>query len=334
MATDRLHAPFRYYGGKGNMVSKLLRLVPDGGKPYCEPYCGAATLFFARDPAPVEVLNDLDGDIVNVFRVLQNRQTFEELRHMVMYTPYAKAEYLRAHEIIAQGTDDPVLRAWATLVKYAQSMSGHPHSPHQWGRTFTSKRGIADCVNSWIMRITMLDAWHWRLMQVQIDSRDAIDVIRYWDTPEAVFYCDPPYLLETRQTKHQYRYETTLEHHQQLVQTLLQCQGAVVLSVYDHPVYKPLQEAGWQCLHFKTICYAAGRTRNSRLRGAGTARLHVPRIETVYRNSKAVALAPYQTDETSDTQSNRRDDEIANDLLCLPVSSVQSSQPQDEEPQP
>lgn len=67
---ERLRAPVQWFGGKGNMLAKLMPLVPEGGRPYCEPYMGAASLFFARDPAPVEVLNDLDQDLVESPRVL------------------------------------------------------------------------------------------------------------------------------------------------------------------------------------------------------------------------------------------------------------------------
>jgi DNA adenine methylase len=78
------------------MIAKLMRHVPLGGKPYCEPYMGAASLFFARPPAPVEVLNDLDGDLVNLFRCLQDKTTFEELKHRIRYTLKAK---LKAFEL-------------------------------------------------------------------------------------------------------------------------------------------------------------------------------------------------------------------------------------------
>lgn len=105
----------RSYGSaaKGNMLSKLLPLIPAGGRPYCEPYAGAASVFWSRDPAPVEVLNDLDDRIVNLFRVLQDREQFEELRHRIMWTPYARAEFGRALDILKTGSDDPVERAGA-----------------------------------------------------------------------------------------------------------------------------------------------------------------------------------------------------------------------------
>jgi DNA adenine methylase len=284
---ERLRAPIQWVGGKGQMIAKLMKHVPLGGKPYCEPYMGAATLFFARDPAPVEVLNDMDGDLVNLFRCLQDKTLFEELKWKIQYTIYARAELVRAMEILKdKSVTDRVLRAWAFFVLHNMKMG----TDNSWGRTFTSVNGCADTVNNWIMRLTMLDDWHKRLLFAQIDNRDAIDVIRYWDTPDTVFYVDPPYHLDTRKTKQVYAVEPDSDHHIRLVDTLLKCQGAVVLSGYDHPVYAPLSDAGWQVTRYQTACHAACRTRFSGLKGSGAALQKVPRVEVVWANPKAVAM--------------------------------------------
>jgi len=292
----RLRAPVQWYGGKGNMIAKLMRHVPLGGRPYCEPYMGAASLFFARPPAPVEVLNDLDGDLVNLFRCLQDKETFAELKHRLLYTLYSRAEFARAIEILYDpSVTDPVLRAWAFFVALNQGFSGKkPSSIGDWRRTFTTGRGCAYTTNEWMMRLSMLDDWHLRLLCVQIDCRDALEVIRYWDNPEAVFYVDPPYYPDTRADQDAYSVEADHEHHVRLVETLLQCQGAVVLSGYDHPVYAPLAEAGWTVTRYATACHAVGHIRTSKLLGAGAARALAPRTEVVWANPRAVELVERQ----------------------------------------
>jgi DNA adenine methylase len=296
--TDRLRSPIICYGGKGILVSRLLPLVPSGGRPYVEPYCGGASLFFARDPAPVEVLNDRNDEIVNIYRCLQNRDTFEELRHRLMYTPYARAEFIRA---LSVGPDaDPVTRAWATFVRMNMGINGMASTPGNWCRSFVSRGGISYVCHRWLMRLAMLDAFRWRLMTAMIDNRDAIEVIRYWDSDETVFYIDPPYHPDTRKDKHVYTTETDHEHHEQLVQTILRCKGAVVVSGYAHSVYEPLEQAGWERIDFRTSCYAAGRVRGSGLQGEGAASRKVPRTETVWRNPKAVMLAPAHRAERKD----------------------------------
>jgi DNA adenine methylase len=286
-----MRAPLQWYGGKGLMLAKLLPLVPVGGQPYCEPYMGAASLFFARDPAPCEVLNDLDGDLVNLFRCLQDPVLFPELSHRLKYTLYSRAEFMRAIEILNSDEPNPVLRAWAMFVAVNQSVSGTPRPVvGQWRRTFTSSCGMPKAVREWTMRLATLEDWHRRLARAMIDNRDALEVIEYWDTPDTVFYVDPPYHPETRSDGARYAVEAQHDHHERLVSLLLRCKGAVVLSGYEHEVYRPLEDAGWEVLKFRTAAHAAVRSRTSPTRGLGNALKYVPRTECVWRNPKAVAM--------------------------------------------
>jgi DNA adenine methylase len=296
MNQNILRSPIRWFGGKGQMIKKLMNHVPLGGKPYCEPFMGAATLFFARPPASVEVLNDTDNDLVNLFRCLQDKNTFEELAHRLRYTLYARAEFAEAIEILKNNIEDKIKKAWAFFVLLNQGFGGNRSvkSTGSWGRAFISSRGCACTVNDWLMRLAMLEDWHKRLLMAQIDNRDALEVIKYWDTDETIFYIDPPYILDTRKSKNIYNQECNNDYHKNLVKIILDCKGVVVLSGYDHEIYQPLIEAGWDCVKYHTACHAAGRTRNSKLQGKNSAMQHVPRIECVYSNPKAVNLIKTQ----------------------------------------
>jgi DNA adenine methylase len=277
----------QWYGGKGLMLAKLLPLVPAGGQPYCEPYMGAASLFFARDPAPCEVLNDLDGELVNLFRCLQDPVLFPELSHRLKYTLYSRAEFMRAIEILNSDEPNPVLRAWAMFVAANQAVSGipRPKGAGDWGRAFSISPA-----RKWVVRLATLESWHRRLALAMIDNRDALEVIQYWDSPDTVFYIDPPYHPETRSRSTRYAVEAQHDHHERLVALLLRCKGAVVLSGYEHEVYQPLEDAGWEVLKFRTSVSAAVRSRTSPTRGSGNALKHAPRTECVWRNPKAVAM--------------------------------------------
>jgi DNA adenine methylase len=281
-ASEKLRAPFKYFGGKGNMLAKLLPLLPSH-KVYVEPFCGAASLFFAKPTSPVEVLNDLNEDVVNVFRVLQNKETHEELRFRLMYTPYARSEFVRAIEMLDRKDLTPVDRAWAFMVRQNMGFGGKAGANGgDWGRVFGPNRGCAKTCNEWLMRLSMLDAWRWRLMTVQIDCRDALEVIRYWDSPDTLFYVDPPYVTETRKTLGAYAHEMSAEQHEKLVELLLGIKGKAVVSGYEHPLYSPFVRAGWEVHKFHTACSAAGRVRGSGLQGGGSASAKVPRTEVVW----------------------------------------------------
>jgi len=277
-------SPFRWYGGKGNLARWVIEFLPPQAKVYVEPYAGAASVLWRLPkPYPVEVLNDIDRRIVNLFRVLQDRSRFEELAHKLTWTLYSLEEFRRALDILEHWDDhDEIDRAWAFFVTQNQGFSGRAESEGDWSRVFVSTRDMAKTTNSWRGRLKLLQWWHDRLTRVEIDCRDALEVIQYWDSAETLFYIDPPYVLDTRVDKHVYKHEVTPEHHQRLIETLLGLKGMVVLSGYAHEVYRPLESAGWQRYDKHTACYAAGRVRGSKLRGEGTALACVPRVESLW----------------------------------------------------
>lgn len=285
---NRVMAPIRWYGGKGNLAARILPHIPTR-RVYVEPYCGAASLFWHRAPAEVEVLNDLNAELINLWRVLQDRRQFVRLRHKLIWTPYSRAEFARAIEM-QDNTDDPVERAWAFFVRHGQGFSGIATTAGSWGRVFVSRRGMAEGSARWQSRIKLLRTFHARLSRVQLDSRDALEVIRYWDSPDTVFYLDPPYVHSTRAQGSRDMYEggePDDAHHRELVKTLLSIKGAAVLSGYESPIYTPLVDAGWRVVKIETVCHAVGRTRGSKVRGEGSATTHAKRTEVLWINPSA-----------------------------------------------
>jgi len=286
---NRAMAPFLWYGGKGNLTKWVIRHFPsDGVKVYVEPYAGAASLFWhLKKPYPVEVLNDIDGRIVNLFRVLQDKTKFEELAHRLIWTPYSRAEFVRALGIIkdCENASD-IDCAWAFFVSQNQGFGGKAGASGDWGRGFVASRGMAYTSSKWRGRLKLLTRWHDRLTRVQIDNRDAIEVIKYWDTPETLFYIDPPYLLSTRTSGSQYKHEADDTHHKALVDTLLSIKGQAVLSGYDSNMYDPLVDAGWSKHSKTTVAHAAGRTRGSGLQGDGAASDKASRVEVLWAKTK------------------------------------------------
>lgn len=284
----RIMSPFLYYGGKGIIAKRILRLLPEG-HIYVEPYCGAASLLFHKYPSPIEVLNDIDGDIVNLFRVLQDEKTFSAFAHRITWTLYSRAEFQRA---IEYSGDDPVERAWAYFVKVNQSMNGLPcPTVGSWGRAFVASCRMSMNTAKWRARIALLQWWHDRLSRVQIDCRDALEVIAYWDSPDTVFYLDPPYVGDSRHDPDVYRYEADIDHHRKLVDVLLGIKGQAMLSGYDNDVYNPLVQAGWHVVRFDTVCYAVPRTRSTVYRGTRSLHEHATRTEIVWIKRKERALS-------------------------------------------
>lgn len=280
--------PVAWYGGKGRMTAKLLPLIPYT-RVYCELFGGGASLLCARRPSPIEVYNDLDGRLVNLFRVLQRPRLARRLEARLRRTAYSRAEFLHAIRR-ARESSDAVDAAWGFFVQQNQGFAGISEglTRGNWGRSLCAK---VTRVSGWWSRVARLNEWCSRVAQVQIDEADAVTALRFWDTDETTFYVDPPYVADTRVDRRVYRHEYTDEQHRALVSAMLAARGAIVLSGYESALYEPLVAAGWERRSFDVTCSAAGRVRGSELRGSGAAYRKARRVEVVWRNPRAVAIA-------------------------------------------
>lgn len=226
---------FGWYGGKFSHLSWLLPLLPDCHH-YCEPFAGSGAVLLNRSPAAIETYNDIDGDVVNFFRVLRDRQ--EELVKAIALTPFSREEY---HLAIYGETDtiSELERARRFYVKARQTRTGlaQTASLGRWANCKnTSRSGMSGVVSRWLGGVEALDEIAQRLLRVQIENRPALDCIRLYDSPSTLFYCDPPYLHATRGDAKAYGFEMDQDQHRELAQVLNQCQGHVALSGYDHPL--------------------------------------------------------------------------------------------------
>ena len=278
--SQKANAPFLWFGGKGKTWRYILPHFPTA-KIYVEPFAGAASIFFnlPENKYPVVVLNDLHDGIITLFRVLQDKAKLEELQHRLCFTPYSRAEFCKAIDLIKSGVYiDDIQKAWAFFVTQNQGFGGVAETYGRWGRVFASRTAMAETNSSWQNRISKLMWYHKKLMTVQLDNQDALQVIQYWDSPDTLFYCDPPYLADTRKSG-KYQHDCCDDFHNKLVDTLSAIKGQCVLSGYDNPIYDRLN---WQKKDFKTTCSAAGRTRGSGLQDKGNAIDKQQRVETLW----------------------------------------------------
>ena len=273
-----MRSPIIYYGGKGNMVKKLIKLLPPH-KVYVEVFGGGASLLFAKEPSDVEVYNDIDSGLVNLFRVLRDPLKFKLFYRYVYLTPVSREEQKYCAETWQQCIND-VERAYRFFVAIRQSFSGKAQS---WSFSVQSSNNkMAATCSRWLSTIQQLPEIHERLIRVQIDNKDFRELFKTYDSEDTLFYCDPPYIHETRRDKNSYNHEMTNEDHKDLVNILLNVKGKVLLSGYRHDIYKTLEENGWKRKDFKTACHATGRTRQTGIIGKGTALEKQPRIESVW----------------------------------------------------
>jgi DNA adenine methylase len=225
--------PVRYYGGKWRIAPWIIQYFPPH-VTYCEPFCGGASVLFRKEPSKYEVINDLNKDVVNFFDVLRSRP--DDLIRAIELTPYSRAEYIRAYD--REG--DSVERARRFYIRSRQSFgSGEGTYRTGWRYQANDRRGTS-VVGEWNQTAHLLEAAR-RLKVVQIECDDAFNVIERFDTPQTLFYVDPPYLFETRHSdEHRYACELTDAEHYQLAHSLKTVQGMVILSGYDSDLYNAL----------------------------------------------------------------------------------------------
>lgn len=233
---------FGWYGGKFSHLDWLLPLLPPCHH-YCEPFAGSGAVLINRSPSPVETYNDIDGEVVNFFRVLRDHH--EELIRAIALTPFSREEYHQAIYDDASDVSD-VERARRFYIKARQTRTGlaQTASLGRWANCKdTSRAGMSGVVSRWLGGVEALDDIAQRLLRVQIENRPAVDVIRLYDSTETLFYCDPPYLHATRGDTKAYGFEMDENQHRELATVLNECKGMVAVSGYDHPLmdelYKP-----------------------------------------------------------------------------------------------
>lgn len=230
---------FGWYGGKFSHLDWLLPLLPKCHH-YCEPFAGSGAVLLNRSPSPVETYNDVDGDVVNFFRVLRDRH--EELVRAIALTPFSREEYHRAIYGSLAGVGD-VERARRFYIRARQTRTGlaQTASLGRWANCKdTSRAGMSGVVSRWLGGVEALDDIAERLLRVQIENRPAVDVMRLYDGPETLFYCDPPYLHATRGDNKAYGFEMDENQHREFANAAEACCGRVAVSGYDHPLMDEL----------------------------------------------------------------------------------------------
>jgi DNA adenine methylase len=243
----------RYHGGKWKLASWVMQHFPPH-RGYVEPFGGAASVLMKKPRVYAEVYNELDGEVVNVFRVLQDPVTAARLEELVRLTPFARAEFLVAYH----PTDDPVERARRTLIKSfmgfgSSAIHGRSRGMRTAATVYTtpatgfranSERSGTTPAHDWARWPATIPAFVERLQGVVIESRDALEVMRTHDRSDVLHYVDPPYPRITRskqrKRKSEYLFELTDDDHRALAKVLHGLRGFVVLSGYRCDLYDEL----------------------------------------------------------------------------------------------
>lgn len=245
--SDITRPALRYHGGKFRLAPWVLQFFPKHSA-YVEPFGGAASVLLQKERSQAECYNDLDGRIVDFFRVLRDPLKSAELHRRAAMTPYARAEL----EWAFGEADDEVDAAHRLVVR---SFMGHgSDSATRRCRTgfrarLTDGRALPSA--EWSTWADSIPAFRDRLAGVLLDNDDAVSVIKRMDHPATLIYCDPPYVHSTRSAltnrnsgTNGYAHELDDAGHRRLAECLTKAQAMVVISGYPSDLYDELYQ-GW-----------------------------------------------------------------------------------------
>lgn len=247
----------RYHGGKWLLAPWIIQHLP-AHRCYCEPFGGAASVLLRKVRSYAEVYNDLDGEIVNVFRMTRDRGA--ELKEQLRLTPFSREEFVQSYD----HTDDPLEQARRTILR---SFMGFGSSSATSGRNNrgASITGFRSCSNrsgttpahDWKNYAECFELLIERLRGVVIENRDAMEVMEAHDGFDTLHYVDPPYVFETRGDKRKdYRHEMSDDDHVRLAEFLKTLEGSVVVSGYPSQLYDDLY-SGWTRLEREALADGA-----------------------------------------------------------------------------
>lgn len=249
-----------YPGSKKRIAPWIIKHMPPHHS-YLEPYFGGGAVLFEKEPSRIETVNDLDSDVVNFFRVIQNPESREQLQQWITYTPYARQVYDESFE---REPKTPIEKAGYFAVRSMQSHGFRLSEKCGWKKDVYG-REAAYAVRYWNELPEALSLMAARLKEVQIEHKPAIELIRAFNHGNVLMYIDPPYVLSTRSRK-QYRHEMMDSEHEELLQVLCGSQAKVMLSGYDCKLYDRYL-SGWRKV------WIPARAQNS-----------LPRTETLWMN--------------------------------------------------
>jgi len=285
-----MRTPIMWFGGKGMLVKKLLQFVPPHDA-YIEPFFGGGSLFFAKRPVKIEVINDIDKDLMNFYSVLRDEEKFAHFHRLVYLTPYSRCEYKRVLEKFRRREwKDDVERAYLFFVIARMSFSGEFGGG--WSYSVTEVReNMSGSVSKYLSVIDMLPEVHERLRYAQIECDDWLSVwkryIPLWKERKfRVFaYLDPPYVQHTRRGG-EYRHEFTVREHLKLIDVIKdEVDVQIMLSGYPSRIYERLEKCGWERVCWNVGCSAVGKTYKAGLVGKGiTEEKEQRRTECIWMN--------------------------------------------------
>ncbi len=244
----------KYFGGKGGeMLNKILQLMPTKKDIYIEPFGGSATVLL-NQKTEVEIYNDLNKNVYSLFKVISDADLFQEFKKMVDCAYYSETLRKDCKEAIKKPDISIVERAFCYFYINRTSHNG----VGGFSCNISPRRNMSKCVSDYLSAIDGLYDFHQRLSRVICTNKNALELIEKYDGSDVFMYLDPPYHHSTR-TGTRYEVDMNNQQHEVLIDTVLQCKSKIMLSGYDCPLYGKLVKSGWLKYDFTIATVSANK---------------------------------------------------------------------------
>jgi len=248
IANKRLNF-FWYMGGKSNLLKPLLSILPEH-VVYVEVFGGAGNLLLNKKPVHNEIINDVDDDIVNLFTVVSRDDTFEQFNKIIQSLPYSRTVHQKMWEILKEPFEynpfEPNVRRAVAYYYFKNS------SVASTGSFRVTRSGNHVISISYANKLDKLKQVRERLRKVIVEHVDFEECIRKYDTPDTLFFLDPPYL----NAEHYYKHGFTIEDHKRLLNLLPTIKGKFILTTYRNELYENALR-NFYCLTVSNVKHSA-----------------------------------------------------------------------------
>lgn len=263
MATS---GPIKRHGGKSYLAQRIIALMPPHTR-FCEAFFGGGAVLLQKPCEGIaEFANDLNHNLAHFWHVLREPKAFPDFYRRIQCTPLSEAEFDAAHERLASRFVEAGIFPRLPEDAAVDFFIVNRQSRQALGRDFVTptsrlRRGMNEQVSAWLSAVDGLPEFHARLRRVEIRCQPAVDFIRELDSPDTCFYCDPPYLAETRSSTGEYgEHEMTPKQHEELLGCLLAIEGKFLLSGYRNELYDSWAKTNdWRRVDFEIPNQASGK---------------------------------------------------------------------------
>ncbi|MBU3121354.1 DNA adenine methylase [Acinetobacter soli] len=227
------HPLIRYHGGKFRIADWIISQFPSH-RTYVEPFGGGGSVLLKKEPSSIEVYNDLDNEIVNLFRVLRNSEQRKLLEEQLYLTPFSRDEFNEAYI----ECHCPVEKARRMIIRAQMGFGSAGATKGSTGFRMAGGRQKNYEIRLWGEYPSRLSDFAKRLKNVLVENRDALEILTHYDGTDTLFFIDPPYVRSTRTANIKaYKYEMTDQDHIELIESIKKLKGKVIICGYEHELY-------------------------------------------------------------------------------------------------